>query len=689
MEVSGFRPIASILVVAGLIAAIGSLLFIGNSPGVNADSTYSTTTIVKYCNDLPDNFPGTPFSTVSGVDAQLAGAGGTCQIAPGENLATSATPNTTTTFNVAAPGTNFVSPFVFNFVPNSVTINKTGDGGADGLGADIPVGEKVGGLKSLATLGTLNGACTGGFNVPFKFYNGALPNVPANPRASTNIAFPRNPGQKDRFGAWAVGAPAPDSPDGNVGDNVTDANADFLADATTLAVTNYPSYLLDLFDPDGAVAANPGGNPATIANDNVDGGLNLKPIVPIAVYIGQTVATPATTDWTDLFFVQFGSGDLVDPDHDGIDADDGFQPPNPLAKVTADLGQPNDAVLNDPTDPAASVSPINDFCSPLTTQAMLLGTTPGGQTRAKSPAAAGTVFNLNWSESYRDLDQDGWENNYDACPHMVDTFPALTDPDSDLLGACDPAPATGIADIDGDGFANGQDNCPATANGNVPSGDAAGNSQLQSELVQTYAVTAADHGSKTDQMGDSCEGPAGGGNYGSVTFTQNGTSTTIATSDTVANGRYHISGLVIAKCIGGTDVDKDGYCSTSDPFDTETVGLGGVRHAAWSGGLLSLDTDADGIGDFRETYNRTDAVRPCADNTAGNNEAPTDNWAYDFDDNKLAGLGDVLGVIPVFNTVVTPTTQRRDITDDGFIGLPDVLAFIPVFNTSCVTVPQQ
>jgi hypothetical protein len=289
-------------------------------------------------------------------------------------------------------------------------------------------------------------------------------------------------------------------------------------------------------------------------------------------------------------------------------------------------------------------------------------------------------------------------------------------------------------------------------------------SQVQDEINQSYATAAADSGPKTDQMGDLCEGPAGGSNYGTVTFTQNGvgivesgtaeggTATTLtdsspanpfatgdlvgytlfltggtgngqqavvtsntttvitvpaasfapapdatttytvrlaaATSDTVANGRFHVDGNVIAKCFGaGTDADGDGYCVQ----DRDAGQDGNIfRHTAWSGGLLSLDTDGDGFGDFRESYFGTDGAQPCAFTAAVSDESPKDNWPYDFDDQKRAAIADVLGYIPVFNLVAdTPAKQRYDLTHDGLIGIADVLSFITPFNTLCTTAVQQ
>jgi hypothetical protein len=70
----------------------------------------------------------------------------------------------------------------------------------------MPAGTQVGARHSLMTLGTFNNACHFTVGVDFIFYNVALPNNTADPRASTNIAWPLASGDNDRFGGWVVGS---------------------------------------------------------------------------------------------------------------------------------------------------------------------------------------------------------------------------------------------------------------------------------------------------------------------------------------------------------------------------------------------------------------------------------------------------------------------------------------------------
>jgi len=97
------------------------------------------------------------------------------------------------------------------------------------------------------------------------------------------------------------------------------------------------------------------------------------------------------------------------------------------------------------------------------------------------------------------------------------------------------------------------------------------------------------------------------------------------------------------------------------------------------------DEDCDGFTTTAETFMGTLPLDPCADNNTADNEAPPDTWPFDFDDNQRAGLSDVLGLIPVFNSTypIAPYDPRYDLDQSGGIRLADVLSFIPVFNKVC------
>ena len=125
------------------------------------------------------------------------------------------------------------------------------------------------GFASFTTVALGSGPCNTAFTVDFVLYNVALPNNPGDPRASTNLIYPKPDGSTNRFGTWQIGS----EPGAGDPANVNDANADLRADANEDAILNYPKYLLDAFDPDFV----PGGS---------DG--PAQPLVPKAVYGGLT-----------------------------------------------------------------------------------------------------------------------------------------------------------------------------------------------------------------------------------------------------------------------------------------------------------------------------------------------------------------------------------------------------------------
>ena len=387
MKIFALVPILALFAVVGLAMTRDAV----------ADSLYTPTSMLRLCNALDPAFP----------DAQLAGNAG---------CADSAAPAavTPTTLTSALPGTNVFHDSQVVFTPNGATI---------AAGGAMPVGEKVGGVRAAITYGLMNGPCsTPMMTTDFVLYNVALPNNPGDPRASTNIAYPRAPGNPDRFGRWQLGAPS-------VGpDNVTDANSDGRADSTTLAIQNYPSILLDAFDPD--TAAGPA-----------------DPIVPHAVYGALSLISD---EWRIHYIVQFSAGQLTAMG-------------GPLSEMSSGMGQPAVILTGDPDDGLGAISTITDTCTPATTTTMLLGQTPGGHQRYANPSPAGTHFTLVYNRSLRDLDQDGFENALDTCPKNVDTgSPKLGTGDADGDGIDDVCDMGGAGnDVDADGFGNRQDNCPA------------------------------------------------------------------------------------------------------------------------------------------------------------------------------------------------------------------------------------
>ena len=198
----------------------------------------------------------------------------------------------------------------------------------------------------------------------------------------------------------------------------------------------------------------------------------------------------------------------------------------------------------------------------------------------------------------RDTDNDGIENQLDKCPLTVDAntlpigapFPVGTgfnprwpgpvcllptqsqDLDFDSLTAtCDPSPFVpspsgpfGV-DEDGDVFSNGQDTCPLVADF----------SQAFSEAGKSIDV-----GPNDDDIGDVCD-----------------------PNPTVSDGHSHRVWALGVVCIGGTDLDGDGWCDDIDPDDSVATGAGvGVEDIDFVRTCADgIDNDGDGDTDGDDT----------------------------------------------------------------------------------------
>ena len=667
------RPVITLTtVMVILVAAIAAYAFL-TAGTTHATSTYKPVTGVKFCNDLSATF----------ADPALIGGGGTCT--EGAGLIVSAHPDTTNQLDYVSGDLNFSA--VVTLAPNAQTI---AGGGA------IPVGTKIGGLHSETRLGTMNGPCNVLFPVDFVFYNVALPNqLGAGGRVdtSTNIVYPYPDGTSVRFGAWKLGSePDPNTPSqSHSGTSVTSAGGEttegqtgalaLIAPGDSAPFRYYPHHLIRSFDT------------SVVPNDG-DGPDSLK---PLAVYGG--LSKVAGSEWVPLFFAQFASGALS-----GMASS--------LSTLTPAEGQPSVSILTDPTSTAVSPSTITDFCTPLHVTTMLKGDTGAGF-RITNPAAAGTIYQEQYSASLRDTDQDSYENAVDTCPLNVNAGNprvALSgDADNDGIdSSCDPNDGLdeNTGDFDLDGFKNRQDICPLIANP----------VQVEAELT---TGAAADNGPRTDSMGNECDSEGG-----TKTFTQNGASVTITMSDSVGNGRYMTVTNTNTKCIEASlpidqDQDGDGYCraqdtstdgtvpsATPDPCTSTAPPSCFVRHNQWSSSGPASgggDTDGDKQSDALETYVGTDPVQSCSANTATNSE-PMDNWMFDLNDDQLISGGDTgpfggatgsfgknVNQGP-FGAQVRPGV-RFDFNSDGIISGSDTGKFGGVgpyggtgpYNKTCVT----
>jgi len=379
----------------------------------------------------------------------------------------------------------------------------------------IQPGLLTGNQVSQVILGLAGDTCNSPLTVKHSLYSIAMPNNEADPRLSSNIAFPQLEGTSRRFARWRIGG----VPTGALGSPQTPGVEEEVAldgvvgIADNLPFDNYPSYILDAFDPD-----------KTPTSDGP-----LDPVLPVALYGGitQVVGTEVP-----LYYAQFENGQL----NTAFVGD----PPNPLGRaistpLASATGDPNQALLNDPTAVLANPSTITDFCTglvaenqsspvaapaeiagactesldsdgdtlvndgcpaigPAETGAQCLNSTnddgdgagntndgcppagPGLISRATNPATPGTHVTLNYTSSLRDAENDGFENTFDSCPKNANVEDGRTtngpdldnfnNPSGDMLdSSCDPTPsgtgsATGFRDHDGDTFNNSQDNCP-------------------------------------------------------------------------------------------------------------------------------------------------------------------------------------------------------------------------------------
>ncbi len=684
MKIAPRRSI--IAIIFGLTLAFSLLLVFSSSDGAQATGNFNPTLTQKLCNAISATFP----------DTSLAGSSG-CTNALGAKSGVTGAPRTQTTrLNIPNNDLNFSS--LITFEPSGVThtpgcnVDKfnssdTNDGILDGRDFDgngvgdgvtcLRPGDKLGALRSLASLGTLNGPCTQlGLTVDFVLFDVALPNNTNNPRASTNIYTPLNEGVSNRISNGITTLPNP---------------LQNVAGPTSLGIQNYPDWLLDIFDPDWLPVDPPvngpndgvnyGGGSPTRQNP-VDG--PEQPIIPLAVYGSiSNVAGNATP----LYFVQFDDDQLS-----AVDAGSaGFAAPHPFSRAVSTLGKPSVTILTDTTPIIIGTSPISDFCTQLISDTMLLGTTlTDSRTRATNPASAGTHLSLTWTSSQRDLDNDTFEAQIDTCPKLTntDTDPrsGSGDPDGDMIDkACDPDFAnsgcgTGFAnleggdDCDGDGFQNALDNCPLISNVK----------QTQGELFAAYSATAADGGPVSDGIGDACDS-------GTWTGTQNGvpsTSVTLATN--VSNGHYHVKGIVMPTCYdptSTTDADTDGWCLSDEGSGKDGSDLLHPKLDDW---VIGGDHDGDGENAWLETFVGTEDAQACSATTTKEDE-PLDSFFSDFDDSKRTDIFDIVILKPAFFKIATQGAyiQRVDLDGSTRVDIFDIVKLKPQFFKTCTFTPQQ
>lgn len=704
MRLSQLKPV---FVLAFLGALILGILVSSSGQSAEAFGNFNPRYTQTLCNNV--DWTKTALEDVIGD-----GSGGCTELTD-----VSDNPDVSTLFEIDSGELNFCC--VITFSPEAATIAA-----GDTIGG-MAVGDIVGAISSATTLGLTMGPCSPGspVTVEFVFFNGALPNDPADPRASTNIIEIDSGLAENAVSAGVPDHNVPAFPEG-VGNRwnplvtagVSGDNE--LAAGTSDFIQFYPEHLLNIFDPDFI----PG------VGDNADVGTaatNEKPLVPHARYVGLTIVAG---DWIALEFVQFAPGDLAAYSAVAIQAQ------NPFSRLeSSSLGWPSVTLLEDPSEVRVAPSAIGDFCSPLTTKTMFKGVV-GGVDRYTNPSTAGTYASYYYDASLRDTDLDTYENAFDPCPYIANVQDGRATnsdgSDTDAIdSACDsngPYPGTPCTtgaetacddnDVDDDNFDNRQDNCPQVFNptnadseilqiiypaDGGPKGDGIGDACDLGDINSPVAVspetgTDCDSGNTADDDGDGVinDGCPADGNAEFLTtgsacndnvdddgddFMNDGCPA-VGPGATVSNGFWFVDGIRTFECIGvgvtKTDADGDGICSTEDIDDD--AGTGPTIGVGVAGFLGSPDVDGDGFGEWQETYTGTNGALACRTTGGAPLTGEEDAWPSDITDDGIVDGSDVIELAPPsFGSLWGDTnyTFRKDITADGILDGSDVIELAP------------
>lgn len=570
------------------------------------EGAYLPTMHAKLCNDLPAGFGG---------PSALHGGGGNCV----EDHHQSATPDLSMTYELGAG--NLAPSLGDMYLALSGDFSMPADG-------TIPIGAVVGGVTASFRSAFFNNACGTAIFTQFILYSATTDinnQVPVSPIALDNLAV--------------------DGTDAFQGK----------ADASSPAVTKYPSSTSRFFDPDGIG--------------------RLPSVRPRARYAGMTQVGGT---WELFQVVVFAPGTLQ-----SAFRSDPHSRSHPFTHLASSLGWTMIVLIDDPLASQSTPRPLSVFCSPLTFTGMLLGKVDTNNdgvpdtARLTSPANAGGIDGEGtqllqlFSMSQRDFDADGLSNAMDTCPTVANIDDPYTTAGSDLDGldpACDPTPNsdTNAGDHDGDGYLNMQDNCPLVANGSGQAGVPGVGNQRDSEVVTPRDIAAPDGGPWGDQLGDACDSEMSPSN-----------------SDTVANGSFYFGKDVQAFCINdvaGSDEDGDGWCAVTsagaDPNDANASVTG--EQLVDSDGYL-YSGPGHNYSDLKETYIQTDPLADCPE-VIGEHDA----WPPDFDKNRVVNVIDVLfykGRTP--SAATTRALKRLDLDASGTVNVQDILIQRAALLTTC------
>ena len=400
---------------------------------------------------------------------------------------------------------------VVSFIPGDFGIVR---------GDKIPIGEPVGDLNALATLGLLNSACNQSLSVSFEFQNATIDKsstvsfddleAEAGDPQAEGFGFDDFAEDKDGNGLFDSIDHWPEFIDRVVGDVQP-----FRRSAGIATVAGIPVLLQFLIYNPGTVFDLPGEDlERLLPNDEALG----FPTIVLLQNVGDPDIDPEPGPITDfctpLTSTNVAYGTNLDADRDGTSNEDDTCPydAHPLMGThDADFDflhaecDPDDKENED--DPSQSgknedqdedgIENFADTCPLVADKDQLDGdedfigdacdenpTEQDGLITLSMLPQAGTYNLTVFTVGQRDADNDSYQNSMDTCPFQANagnpTILADGDIDQDGLDtACDPNddPVSGGAnsDEDGDGYLNRQDNCPLIANGQDTSEEATGN----------------------------------------------------------------------------------------------------------------------------------------------------------------------------------------------------------------------
>ena len=466
-----------------------------------------------------------------------------------------------TTNQIAIPGGdyNYEDSSLYTFTP----IDESST-----AGTAIAIADGMGTLDAAVAVGLLGGPCSTNLPPSFNLENASLdtsvvipPGSSADPPGTNNMYWVLKPAATYTV---PVAAYDPNIPD---------------------YLEAMPHFINDMLDPDGAGA--------------------LPPLTAHARYAGYTTVAGMN------IIIQFI---VLDPGQ--IMAMGGIK-----AQMGPELGHPSLVVLDNPVSQEESPGAISDFCTPLSTTTVLYGTTTanpydatGGGTVARTNPpedtgvlGTGTHMARNYSQSERDADGDGHENDLDPCHFTADigwdprgivaAQPGLDTDGDGLPDSCDPTPTISNIDEDADGYTNRQDICPLVPNGcNVASCSPAfppiWNAAWDNLADDDGFEPNADLGPGPDSIGNSCDDSDCDG-------VEDGAVTPCSCADGIDNGPDGTTDGNDPDCVPAMDK------ADPDPWGANP-GTGQFYHAMpWTAMALTNDagtddTDGDGYSDALE-----------------------------------------------------------------------------------------